>query len=97
MYVGSLPGKIYRTSEPVEVEKDYLSIQVEPSIIKTVAPGKSLDYAITITDFENKAVENADIKIEDGVNNDIKNLESNAQGHAIFNLSVPASVMSSLV
>jgi photosystem II stability/assembly factor-like uncharacterized protein len=89
IYVGGLTGKIYRTKDPIQVDKDYLSIQVEPIAPVSIAPGKAMDFTITIRDFENNPVENADVYISDEVNNSTQSTQTTNEGKVIYNLFIP--------
>lgn len=91
LYVGSLPGKIYRSKDPVKVDKGPLSISVEPATEINVEPGKSVNMVITIIDTEGLPVENACIWVADSVTNLKKAVYTDKYGEAKYLLSVSSN------
>ena len=63
-----------------------------PAAVKTLKPGQSLTYTITVTDGSGKAISGATVTVDDGLlgTSPLSSLTTNGSGQATYTTTVPS-------
>jgi len=96
VFAGDDLGNIFRTSEPLIKIQNKLYISITPETTQVADWSDNVEFQISVTDSEDKPVENAAISVEDNLNNTIDELTTDQNGYIIYSLVIEGGLENGL-